>query len=138
MNNNIPTYGLILAGNVTVGSQVAALLDRNGWWTHVVYSDMAAYQAIQNRNVDVFIADIESLDIGGLAVMIWCKNYHSSIIPYAICKNGHHRQMQLAHDFGGCAGYFYLKDDRPLEINTDCGIAARLMNEHMTSQHIQR
>lgn len=128
MNGAIPTYGLILAGNVTIGSQIASLLERNGWQIQVVYSDRDAYQIIHHRNVDVLIADIESHDISGLAVMIWCKNYHPSITSYAICRNGHRQAMHLARDFGGCEGYFYLMDERPLQIDTSHGMATRFNN----------
>jgi len=131
MGRTIPTYGLVLAGNVTIGNQVASLLRHNGWWTHVVYSDREAYQAIHQRNVDVIITDIESQNIGGLAVMIWCKNYHPSIIPYAICKKGQRDIMQLARDFGGCAGYFYLKDQRPMEVDVSQGMAARFVDSQV-------
>lgn len=114
---------LILTGNVCVGYQVANLLGRMQWQTHVLHSDHHAYDALRRHGADVVVADIDTAGLGGLAVMGFCSQQHPDITTFAIAANEHDLSSRLAQNLGGCRGYFYL-GNHGLNIDTSRGLAA--------------
>jgi DNA-binding response OmpR family regulator len=117
---------LILAGNVSIGYQIASLLENHGWHTHVVHSDLQAYDGILANGIDAVVADIDAADLGGLAVLAFCHHRHPAITTYAITQPDDEYGKKMARDAGGCEGYFYLMRGR-LQIDPGRGMAAELM-----------
>lgn len=122
-----PIRGLMLADNVIIGHQIATLLASSyGWRMQVVHSDREAYQIILQGNVDAVIADIDAIDLGGLAVLIYAKHHRPSFMTYAITQSRSLYLKKLARDLGGCDGFFYMIDGR-MELDTRSGLAAQLI-----------
>jgi CheY-like chemotaxis protein len=116
---------LILAEDVCIGNQIASLLEAYEWPVHVVHSDKQAYDLMLQESMDVVIADIDAVKLGGLAVLVYCHHQDPSIITYAIAPVDDGYRKKLARDLGGCRGFFYLINKR-LEIDTCRGVAAEL------------
>jgi len=118
---------LILTGNTMLGNQLASLLHEHGWQTQVVRSDVQVYNMILTGTVHAIVADIDDLSLSGLSVLVLCKYHEPSITSYAICRDGHGKPMQIARSLN-CAGYFYLKQGEIQQIDTNRGMAARLVS----------
>lgn len=120
------TRGLVLSSNVIAGHQVAHLLSSAyGWKMQVVSRDKQAYVLITEDQVDVVVADIDSTELGGLAVLAHTKRHWPAVTTYAITRNEDAYAKQLALDMGGCQAFFYLaKGKRGLD--THHGLAARI------------
>jgi DNA-binding NtrC family response regulator len=117
--------GLILADNICIGYQMAALLDANHWQTQVVHLENDAYKGIRGGKLNVLIADIEAAGLGGLAALIYCHHRYPQVAIYAILQSDDSHLKMLARDLAGCRGFFYLKN-KGLKIDTDRGVAAWL------------
>lgn len=135
MNNlRMPIRALILTVETMVGYQIALLLEAHGWRIRVVNDEFAAYQAVYRRDIDIIISDIGSWKAGGLAVMVWCKRHCPWVVPYAICRRDQWKLMQIARDYGGCEGYFYLTDDESPLLDTNHGMTARFLGRSATNE----
>ena len=122
-----PVQGLILSGNVIIGHQVAALLhNAYGWQMQVTHRDKQAYGLILQGDMDVVIADIDAVDLGGLAVLAYAKHHWDSIITYGITESRDAYLKTLARDMGGCQGFFYVAEGR-LEVDLRAGMAGQLL-----------
>ena len=99
---------LILAGDASLGQQIATLLENCRWQTSVVGSDGQAYERIQDERFDTVIADIDTADLGGLAVLAFCHHSYPAIATYAIARYDDEDGKRLAREAGGCRGYFHL------------------------------
>jgi CheY-like chemotaxis protein len=122
-----PAQGLVLSDNVIIGHQVASLL-RNayGWDMQVTHRDKQAYALILQGNMDVVIADIDTVDLGGLAVLAYAKHHWTSITTFGITESRDAYLKRLARDMGGCQGFFYVAEGR-LEIDPRVGMAGQLL-----------
>jgi len=116
---------LILAEDGCTGNQIASLLEAYGWPVHVVHSDKQAYDRMLQESMDIVIADIDAVNLGGLAVLAYCHHHDPSTITYAIAPVEDGYRKKLARDLGGCRGFFYLINKR-LEIDACRGVAAEL------------
>lgn len=122
-----PLHGLVLSSNVIIGHQVSTLLSSSyGWKMQVVHTDKQAYALILQDNMDAVVADIDGIDLGGLAVLAHTKHHWPSIKTFAITEDGDFYIKKLARDMGGCEGFFYLVKGR-MEIDTHMGLGAQLM-----------
>jgi len=117
---------LILTGNTAVGGQLSTLLGKCGWNIQVVHSDSQAYSSILNEKMDIVIADIDAVDLGGLAMMTFCHHHYPSITTYAIAPMEDAQRKKLAHELGGCKGFFYLANNGH-SINLSRGMGATFM-----------
>ena len=120
---------LILSGNVSIGYQAASLLENHECQTHVVHSDQEAYDCIKMDHIDTVVADIDAVDLGGLAVLAFCHHHFPAITTYAIAQTDDEYGKRMARDAGGCDGYFYLIKGT-LQIDSRHGMAAELAAEH--------
>lgn len=121
-----PPQGLILSANIIVGHQIASLLSACGWRMQVVHTDRQAYALILQGNTNVVVADINASDLGGMAVLFYCKQHQPAIRTFALTQGTDAYLEMLAHDMGGCEGFFYQSNGR-LEIDRHAGMAARLV-----------
>lgn len=126
--------GLILSANIIVGYQIASLLNTYGWSMQVVHTDRQAYALILQGNVDAVVADIDASDLGGMAVLFYCKHHQPSIRTFALTKGADSYLETLARDMGGCEGFFYRTGGK-LEIDTHAGMAARLVGSPAPGSH---
>jgi len=126
--------GLILSANIIVGYQIASLLSAYGWRMQVVHTDRKAYALILQGSVDVVVADIDASNLGGMAVLFYCKHHRPSIRTFALTQGADAYLETLAHDMGGCEGFFYRTGGR-LEIDTHAGMAARLVGSLDRGSH---
>lgn len=101
---------LILAGDAGVGQQIASLLENCRWQARVVGSDRHAYARIEDEYFDTVIADIDTTDLGGLAVLAFCYQRFPAIATYAIARHDDEHGKRLARETAGCRGYFHLYD----------------------------
>jgi len=92
---------------------------------HVVHSDMEAYEHLQKGLVTTVIADIDSIDLGGLAVLSYCHHNYPAIKSYAITLFEDGYRKKLARELGGCSGFFHLLRDS-LKVDLRRGMAALL------------
>lgn len=113
---------LVLSGNVSVGYQAASLLENQGWHTSVVHSPVQAYDHILTDSFGAVVADIDTADLGGMAVLAFCHHRYPAIITYAIAQADDEYGKKMAREAGGCQGYFYLMKGG-LQINANRGIA---------------
>jgi CheY-like chemotaxis protein len=120
--------GLILSANIIIGYQLASLLGACGWRMQVVNADKQAFAPILQGNVDVVIADIDASDLGGMAVLVYCKHHRPSITTFALTRGAYPYLERLAYELAGCEGFFYLSDGK-LEVDTRTGMAARLLSQ---------
>lgn len=124
-----PLHGLVLSSNVIIGNQVATLLSSSfGWQMQVVETDKQAYDLILQGNMDAVVADIDGINLGGLAVLTHTKHHWPSIKTFAITENADLYIKKLARDMGGCEGFFYLKKER-IELDTHTGLGAQLISQ---------
>lgn len=122
--------GLVLAGNVIIGHQVAHLLSSaRGWQMQVANRDKQAYAHIAQGRLVAAVADIDTSDLGGLAFLVYARRHWPSATTYAITDNGDAYIKQLAHDMAGCRGFFYLSAGK-LMLDMHSGMAAQLLGEH--------
>lgn len=128
---------LILSGNVIIGYQVATLLTcLSSCKTQVVLSDREAYSIIRQGYVDAIIADIDTADLGGLAILIHAKCHLPSIMTYAITHRRSLYLNRIARDLGGCQGFFYMVEGK-MELNTHAGLAAQLIRKIASSDSLE-
>lgn len=120
-----PKRCLILSSDDSTGNQIASMLKGYGWQIHVVHSDKQAYERMQKEPLDVVIADIDAINLGGLAVLTYCHHQDQSLRIYAIAPRDDGYRKKIARDLAGCAGFFYLVNGS-LDIDTCRGMAARL------------
>lgn len=129
LHKPVARRGLILVENLCLGYQLSTLLKKMDWQMDVVHQDKQAYALILRGGLDAVITDIETSQLGGLAVLTYCKRHWPSITTYAIARNGGDAYLKkLARDMGGCRGYFYLTDSL-LEVDTTIGMVAQLMRQ---------
>ncbi len=125
--------GLILSANVCVGFQVASLLEPFETKVQVYHSAYQIYKQLEQEQWDVFIADINSVSLGGLATLMYCQKHFPAIATYAIVqKEDLHRKI-YARDWAGCRGFFYLLKDK-LEIDSHKGMAAALLGNQLSDK----
>lgn len=116
---------LILTGNTCIGYQIATQLERCGWRVRVTHSDVNAYDRILREHMDVVVADIDTEDLGGLAILAYCHRHDPSISTCAVTAADDAYRNKLARDIGGCRGFFYLINGG-LKIDSSRGMAAAL------------
>lgn len=122
-----PCRGLILSRDIIIGHQIATLMSSSyGWSMQVVNTDKQAYNLILQGDMDAVVADIDGIDLGGLAVLAHTKYHWPTIKTFAITKNGDLYIKKLARDMGGCEGFFYLKKEK-IELDTRMGLGAQLI-----------
>ena len=113
MHRTPPQKCLILAGDAGIADQIASMLEICRWQTNVVHSDLLAYDHIQEESFDTVIADIDTADLGGLAVLAFCHHRYPQIATYAIARPDDEYGKRMAREAGGCRGYFHLYDREP-------------------------
>jgi len=116
---------LILAADAVTGNQIAALLEESDWCVYLVHSDKQAYQRVLHDHMDLVIADIDAVDLGGLAVLIYCHHHEPAVATVAITPVNDDYRKKLARELGGCSGFFYLQYDS-LNINLCAGVKTLL------------
>jgi len=119
---------LILAADAVTGNQIAALLDVSDWCVQLVHSDKRAYERMLQANMDLVIADIDAVDLGGLALLVYCHHHDHSATTYAIAPVNDGYRKKLACALGGCRGFFYLQNGS-LNIDLCSGAAAALIGD---------
>lgn len=130
-----PVRGLVISSNVIIGYQVSMLLSSTyGWKMQVVHTDKQAYDLILQGDMDVVVADIDGIDLGGLAVLAHTKHHWPSIKTFAITENGDFYIKKLARDMGGSEGFFYLKKGR-IELDPHMGLGAQLIDRITKRNH---
>jgi len=92
---------------------------------HVVHSDKQAYKYMLNHSINIAIADIDAVDMGGLAVLVSCYHQDPSVATFAITPDDDGYRKKLARDLAGCRGFFYLVGGSP-DIDSCRGIAVNL------------
>ena len=117
--------GLIVAQNVVIGYQLATLFRQRGWEMLVVHRDYAAYEVILREKIQAVVADIDSPNLGGLAVLTYCHHHYPSIDTYAVLQHENGELKKLAKAVAGCRDFFYL-EDKSLQLDTNRGMAAAL------------
>jgi len=102
---------LILAGNEEVGRRIAEHLQTHNCQPHIVTDDKSAYAHLHKGRTQVVIADIDTEDLGGLALLIFCHQQHASIATYGISsvEGSHHKELAIS--LAGCRDFFYLKNN---------------------------
>lgn len=129
--SNIPVMSkkncLIVVEDARVGDQLVSLLTSQypGWRIHVVQSDRMAYERLMAAVPDVIIADIDAVNLGGLALLAYCHHRDPSIATYAIAPANDGYRKKLARDLAGCRGFFYLLSEQ-LMIDSERGMGAVL------------
>lgn len=116
---------LILAGNEEVGKGIAEHLQTHDCQPHIVTDDKSAYTYLRKDRTQIVIADIDTEDLGGLALLTFCHQQHASITTYGISpvEDSHHKELAIS--LGGCRDFFYLKPNGQ-QIDTRRGIAASM------------
>lgn len=99
---------LILAGDTCIGETIATILSHCGWQTKVVHRDLQAYDSIRDGQYDTVIADIDTDDLGGQAVLVFCRHRFPKITTYAIARPDDADGKAMAREAGGCRGYYHL------------------------------
>jgi DNA-binding NtrC family response regulator len=99
---------LILVGDAGIGRQIAGLMERCRWQAKVVQSDRLAYECLLEHDVCTVVADIDTADLGGLALLAFCHRRHPDIMTYAIARPGDEYGQRMAREAGGCRGFFGL------------------------------
>lgn len=118
--------GLVLTDNMIAGHQIAHLLACvHGSKIRVLRRDKQAYSAISDGHVDVVVADIDRVELGGLAILVYTKRHWPDVTTYALTRDADAYAKQLAQDMGGCQGFFYLSKERP-SLDIHRGHAARI------------
>lgn len=125
MSANPTPKCLIMSGNVGIGHQIASLMKSLGWRADVVHNDLQARDHILCSSIDVVIADIDTVDLGGLAILAFCHHRYPAVITYAIAQADDDYGKRAARDAGGCQGYFYLMKGK-MQIDLRRGMAAEL------------
>ena len=111
-----PVCGLILTNNVIIGHQIATLLSSShGWRMKIIHKDRQAYALIQQGEMDVVVADIDGIDLGGLAVLAYAQKEDLFL-------------KKLARDMGGCRGFFYRIKGK-MELDTHTGMVTQLLRQ---------
>ena len=90
-----------------------------------MHDDKSTYTRIAEGGMHIVIADIDAVNLGGLAVLAYCHQQYPSIATYAITPIDDDHRKGLARDLGGCQGFFYLMSDG-LQIDVSRGMAAVL------------
>ena len=116
---------LILTADTCLADQIAMQLENHVWSLHIVHDDKSTYTRIAKDGMHIVIADIDTVDLGGLAVLAYCHQQYPSIQTYAITPVDDDHRKGLARDLGGCQGFFYLMNDG-LRIDASRGMAAVL------------
>lgn len=116
---------LIVAGNVTIGYQVASLLSGLGWRIDVVHNDFLARDTILTQAVDVVVADIATDGLDGLSFLALCSYRFPGIATYAIVQGDDAYGKRVGRDAGGCQGFFYLMKGG-LRLDLERGMAMSL------------
>jgi len=119
---------LIIAEDICIGYQIESQLGHRGWRVRIVQNDMEAYERITQEFVGVVIADIDGVNLGGLAILAYCHQHTPSITTYAIAPTNDPYRKKLARDIGGCRGFFYLLSN---SLRVDC---SRGMGKELTSK----
>jgi DNA-binding NtrC family response regulator len=104
---------LILVGDAGIGHKIASMLENCRWQTNVVYSDLHAYDSIKNNHFNTVIADVDTADLGGQDLLAFCHRHYPRIATYAIVRPDDELGKQMAHEAGGCRGYFHLYEREP-------------------------
>jgi hypothetical protein len=119
--------GLVLSGNVILGHQVATLFASTyGWRMQVLQQDKQACDLILQGSVDAVVADIDEVDLGGLAVLAYAKHHWPTIMTYAITEDRNPYLKRLALELGGCLGFIYRIKGR-MELDARTGLLSRMM-----------
>lgn len=121
--------GLILSVNMIAVRQIVHLLSSaRGVDMQVLYRKEQASLSISKRHPCLVIADIESSDLGGLAVLTHTKRHWPDIKTFAITRNEESFENRLAEGLGGCQAFFYLDRNKP-GIDMQRGLAAELSKQ---------
>jgi DNA-binding NtrC family response regulator len=104
---------LILVGDAEIGRQIAAMMERCRWLTKIVQSDGLAYDCLLEHDVGTVVADIDTDNLGGLALLAFCHRRHPDIMTYAIARPDDEYGKRMAREAGGCLGYFSLYERSP-------------------------
>ena len=101
---------LILVGDAGIGRQIAGLMECCRWQAKVVQSDIHAYDCLLEHDVGTVVADIDTANLGGLALLAFCHRRRPDIITYAIARPEDAYGQRMAREAGGCQGYFHLHE----------------------------
>lgn len=126
MRGKSPPRCLIMAGSPIIGHQIASLVAALGWQTDVVHDDIQARDHILTEAIDIVIADIDTVDLGGLAILAFCHHRYPALVTYAIAHAEDEYGKKMGRDAGGCQGYFYLEKGK-MQIDLSRGMAAELV-----------
>jgi len=113
---------------------MASLLEKYAWRMHVVDNDQQAYAFMQREPVHVVIADIDAVDMGGLAVLACSHHLYPSMEVYAIVTADDGYRKKLARDLCGCRGFFYVTGGK-LIVGSGQGIAAQITTPFSARMH---
>ena len=128
MSGNPSSKCLIMSGNAGIGHQIASLVESLGWHAEVVHSDLQARDRIVSSFIDVVIADVDAVDLGGLAILAFCHHRYPAVITYAIAQADDVHEELSGLDAGGCQGYFYLMKGK-MQLDLRRGMAAELATD---------
>lgn len=125
--DNPSTRSLILIGDSNIGYQMASLLKGVGWQVDVVHNDLQARDRIVSKSFDIVIADIDTIELGGLPILAFCHHRYPAVITYAIAQANDAFAKKMGRDAAGCQGFFYLMKGKN-QIDLNHGMAAQLLH----------
>jgi hypothetical protein len=92
----------------------------------VLQQDKLACDLVLQGRVDAVIADIDEVDLGGLAVLAYAKHHCPTVMTYAITEDRNPYIKRLALELAGCLGFIHRVQGR-MELDTRTGLLTRLM-----------
>jgi hypothetical protein len=117
---------LILTSNIYIGYQIATLLDGHWGQPHVVHNEGVAYSSIVEGRTGVVIADIDTEELGGLALLTYCNHQHPYIATFAITSDDAKMYNRMVRELGGCKDFFFLEGGQ-MRIDHTRGLPAQLL-----------
>ncbi|TLS66682.1 DNA-binding response regulator [Mariprofundus erugo] len=106
-----PRKCLVLVDDTASGDLVTSLLHRYGWRMQLVCEDREAYEHMLRRQFDVVVADIDAIDLGGLALLAYCHQNVPEMTTYALAQGDDPERKRLARELCGCQGFLYFQRD---------------------------
>jgi len=117
---------LILTSDISIGHQIADLIGWHWGQPQQAHDEVAAYSGIIKGKTNVIIADIDAVELGGLALLSYCHHQHPHITTFAITSYHDGLRKRQARELGGCKGFFYLEDES-MRIDMTRGLAAQIL-----------
>lgn len=108
-----PRRCLVLVGDLASGDLVVSLLNRYGCRHQLVCDDRHAYEQMLRHQFDVVVADIDAVDLGGLALLAYCHQNVPEMTTYALAQGEDYERKRLARELCGCQGFLSFQNGGP-------------------------